>query len=166
MLIKPDSKYLGDKIVLDEEAIAKHKEETLAMRHEKHAIAEQDVLANKEMALGQPMAWTELVRRLKLLNPNLVIQDGGYPNAIAVRIQNGNETEYVTGFMKEVLPEYSWVTLDQDGIAKHEKRGWRQVVFTILQRRLATYGDAVRIFGQATGARSTRHDREVRDYKN
>lgn len=161
MLIQTDINELGDKRLNPEEGLAKIIEENTAMRA-KDKLPGQEQLEDVEQALGRPMAYQELVRRLKILNPNLVIGDGGVNNAIAVRIYRdngdgeGNRLTYLTGFYKTILPEYSSVTVDEYGVALNETRGWRTVLLMLMKQRAASFPRVVEVFGDAFGQRSNR----------
>lgn len=161
MLIQPDRNELGDRRLDPKESLAKIKADNIALRA-KHKIKGQAQLEDEVAALGNPMGFSEFILKLRKLNPALIIQDGGYPNAVAVRIfrDNGDgegpRLTYLTGFLKEVLPEYSSVTTDEHGVAQNEKRGWRSVLLMLLKQRVLSYPDVVRVFGDAVGQRSNR----------
>lgn len=168
MLIQPDSSQLGDKCLSPEEGLIKIKEENRKLT-EKLKLKGQAELENKDMAQGRPMAYQDFIYLLKKMNPQLICEDGGYPNAIAVRIPAHLEDgtfgkKYVTGFMKEVLPEFSWVKTDDRGVAKRENRGWREVVKKLIEQRVVSYKDAVDVFGEPNGIRAGRWY-EILQYK-
>ena len=168
MLIQTDINELGDKRLDPKESLAKIKEENIAMRA-KDKLPGQEQLEDAEAALGTPLAYQELIRRLKLLKPELIIQDGGMPNAIAVRIfrDNGDgegpRLTYLTGFYKEVLPEYSSVTVDEHGVALDEKRGWRTVLLMLMKQNVVSYRRVVEVLGDAFGQRSNRWHQQLQE---
>jgi hypothetical protein len=139
--------------------LAKIKEENIALSASRK-IPNQAAYESAAAALGNPMEWRELVRRMKKLNPSLVIRDGGMPNAIAVYIfrdnhdGDGPRLTYISGFDKKVLPEYSSVTVDEHGVALHEVRGWRTVMKKLYEQRCCTWEAAIAVFGDALGQRS------------
>lgn len=166
MLIQPDIHELGDKRLSPEEGVAKLKEENIALRQSMgHTIPHQELLKRREIAEGRKMEWQEVIRRLNLLCPlQLVILDSFVPGvgpSIAIKAPHngpdGMELKYLTGFPKTVLPEYSWIEVDEHNCPIKEHRGWRNVVRTLWQKGL-TDGDAVaRVFGDALGTRSELH---------
>ena len=113
------------------------------------------------MAMGQPMAYQDLIRLLKRINSALIFEDGGVKDAIAVRypghLEDGTYGKrYVTGFYKEVLPEFSCIQSDEHGRATRECRGWRTVLVPIIKQGIISYKDAVDVFGSPEGQRSGR----------
>ena len=167
MLIQPDIHELGDKRLDPKEALAKIKEGNIALRQSMgHTIPHQELLKRREIAEGHKMDWRELIRRLNLLCPlSLVIFDSIVQGAPTIAIKtpvngdNGMELQYVTGFPKTVLPEYSWIEVDEHNCPTNEHRGWRNVVRTLWQRGLTDGPSVARIFGDALGARSELHSK-------
>ena len=169
MLIQIDKSELGDKRLNEVENLAKLKEGNLALAA-KNKIAGQETLENKDMALGQPMSYQDLIRLLGKINPAIQCSDGGVKNAIAVRVPADLEDgthglKYVTGFYKEVLPEFSWVSTDEYGRPLRETRGWRTVVLALVKQGVISYRTAVDVFGEPNGQRSGRWHELLRDRK-
>lgn len=170
MLIQPDINELGDKRLDEEESLAKIKEENVALRKSMgHQIPYQELLKRKELAEGARMDWRELIRRLNILCPfSLVLFDAfvpGYGETVAVKTpskeSHGVELEYVTGFPKTVLPEYSWIETDEHDCPITEHRGWRTVVRTIWKKGLTDGASVARVFGDALGKRSELHNQHA-----
>src|ERR1039458_8096558 len=160
MLIQPDKSQLGDSHLDEVENLSKLKEGN-AVRTEKLKVHDQATLENKDMALGTPMGWQDLVRLLAKMNHKIICEDGGMKDAIAVRYPAMQEDgvygkKYVTGFYKEVLPEFSHITTDERGLPKREVRGWRTVVLALIRQGIVSYRDAVEVFGEPNGVRSGR----------
>jgi hypothetical protein len=159
---------LGDKRLDEKEALAKIKEDNIALRA-KDKIPGQAQLQDVQAALGTPMSYKELILRLKKMVPALVIQDGGVQNAVAVRIfrDNGDgegpRLTYLTGFYKTILPEYSTVTVDEHGVALHENRGWRTVLLALMKQNVVSYRNVVKAFGNAMGQRSNRWHEQLQN---
>jgi hypothetical protein len=169
MLVQPDKLELGDGRLNEVENLAKLKENN-AKRVQKFKIPGQVELENKDMAHGEPMGWQQLVYLLQKMNSKIICEDGGMKDAIAVRVPAWLEDgtygkKYVTGFYKEVLPEFSWVTTDERGLPKREVRGWRTVVLALIRQGWIKYSDAVSIFGEPNGVRSGRWHELLRGRK-
>lgn len=166
MLVQTDINELGDKRLDPKESLAKIKEENIALRA-KDKLPGQAQLQDVQAALGTPMGYQELILRLKRLVPELVIQDGGVKNAVAVRIfrDNGDgegpRLTYLTGFYKTILSEYSTVTVDEHGVALSETRGWRTVLLALIKQNVVSYRRVVKVFGNAMGQRSNRWDEQL-----
>ena len=166
MLIQPDKNELGDKRLSPEEAVVKLKEDNIALRKSfGHQIPHQELLKRKEIAEGRRMEWNELIRRLNLLCPlSLVILDSFVPGVgpcIAIKTAkngpDGLELQYVTGFPKSVIPEYSWIETDEHDCPIKEHRGWRNVIRSLWKKGLTDGAKISEVFGDALGVRSDLH---------
>jgi hypothetical protein len=163
VLILNDSGDLGDVRLDLKEGAEKAREDNrkLASRYK---IPDQKLLENRDMAEGNFMDWKELVRRIHTLSPKIFIEKGGYPNALAVRIERKNwegisEKEYITGFLMEKLPEYSSVLVDKNDLPKREVRGWRTVLQALIRAGALTQKQCDLTFGPALGQRAVLWDR-------
>jgi hypothetical protein len=163
MLIQPDKNELGDLRLDVKEGAAKAHEDNKRMASV-YKIPDQKLLEDREMAEGNFMDWKELVRRIHTLSPKIFIEKGGYPNALAVRIERKNwegksEKEYITGFLMEKLPEYSSVLVDKNDLPKREVRGWRTVLQALIRAGALTQKQCDLTFGPALGQRAVLWDR-------
>lgn len=161
MLIKIDKADLGDVRLSAEEGLAKIKEEN-AKADEQFHIQDQKVYENREAALGTPMQPSELFRRLLKLNAGIIIEQGGMPNAVAIRYmrpdpenpQGPKIKTYVTGcYVDNPLPEFSAVVVDQRGKPWREIRGWRSVLLALVTQNILTMQQVKLMFGNPTGQR-------------
>lgn len=169
MLILPDSASLGDKFLSPEEGVAKLKE-SIQKQVAAKKIPNQALLEDHDQALGSPMAHTEFIRRLRLMKPSLIIQDGGVAGAIALRHtvndpEEGVVTRYVTGFYKGVLPEFSSILTDDQGLPTREIRGWRTVLLVLIHCNIATYAEVKAAFGEPHGQRGILWREQMQDRK-
>jgi hypothetical protein len=160
MLILNDSAYLGDKMLSPEEGVAKLREGNLKLASAKK-IPNQNLLENTDMALGNPMMPQELIRRIQKINPKIIVEKGGIPNAVAVRYpvldDEGKLTKrYLTGFyVDRALPEFSSVLTDKNGLPTREERGWRSVLLALFHANVATYEELKAMFGEPNGQRNS-----------
>ncbi len=174
-IIITDSNELGDKRLDPKEVLIKLREENNSHAQRMTRKPDQDILGNKDMAQGQPMEYQHLIHLLKKMNPNIIIKDGGVKGAVQVRYhsttdwdqksEGGDGTKYVTGFYKEVLPEFSWEQDDSRGRPTREIRGWRTVVLALIKQGIISYKDAVDVFGEPNGIRSGRWKKLLREYR-
>ena len=150
------------------EAVDRAAEDT-KKQAQQYRIPDQEMLENRDMARGWPMGWTELVRRISLLNSAIIIEPGGMPNALAVRIVDNSEKDekgqplrrYITGFYMESLPEWSSVLIDDQGLPTREIRGWRTVLACLIRAKALTLKQVELTFGKACGQRAAIWDRTV-----
>lgn len=170
MLLQIDKSQLGDTHLDPKENLAKLQEGNTKL-DQKFMLAGQKELENKEMSLGTPMAYQDLIRLLKRLCPRLIIRDG-ISNAVALRVparpgeDSMDGTVYVTGFYKQVMPEFSHITTDERGRPHRHTRGWRTVLIDLIKQKLITYESAVHMFGEPNGLRSGRWQQLLRENKN
>jgi hypothetical protein len=163
MLIQPDKNELGDLRLNIEEGVAKAKEDNIRMASQ-YRIPDQDLLSKVEMAVGNPMDWKDLVNKLLRLSTNIVVEKGGYPNAVAVRVIKKDEfgetqKQYVSGFLMERMPEFSAIIKDENDLPKREIRGWRTVLDALIDTGVVTQKKCDLIFGPALGQRAVLWDR-------
>ena len=164
MLIYSDSSSLGDTHLSPEEGVAKLKEGNKKL-DEKFKLPNQDMLENADMALGEPMQPSEFIRRLEKLNPEIIIEKGGVPGAVAVRIRSlDNDKEsptygtyvkkYLTGFYVDgVLAEFSRILTDKHGRPTRHMRGWRTVLLDLNRLGALPYDKIKAAFGEPKGQR-------------
>lgn len=166
MLILPDSADLGDKKLSPAEGLEKFKAENQRLVDQKR-IPDQDVLEDVKAALGRRLDWQDVVRAIKAINPAIIIEDGGMPNAVAVRILRNGEKEYITGFYKQPMPEFSSVLVDEKGLPVREVRGWRTVLTALIQSKAVSFKQVkdAAIFGDANGKRGELWHRNLRNDK-
>jgi hypothetical protein len=161
MLIQTDINELGDKRLSPEEALAKLKEEN-AKKTAEYRIPNQAVLEDQLAAIGQAMPYQTFIKKLKSIQPRLIIEDGGIEGALAIR---NYAKEYLTGFYKDVLTEFSFVTTDTRGLPVRESRGWRSVLISLIKQHVISYRTVVKEFGEPWGSRSNLWHEELADYK-
>lgn len=169
MLIEPDINELGDKRLSPEEAVIREREELLK-KASKHRIWGQDELEDSGRTGGTRLYYTEVIRRIRNINPSIMIQDGSYGNVAIYRPKRRDEYdyeqfdprvgadwrwdhEYVTGMPKQWLPEYSGITLDSSNLPTREFRGYRSVLIALIVARALPYRDVIREFGDPSSDR-------------
>ena len=109
-LVVTDINELGDKRLSPIEANCKLREGNQKLIDAKK-LPNQALLEDHEMALGNPMSPNDFIRKIKMLNPAIIVEDGGVYGAVAVRLV-GTDPEtgefgkrYISGFYKnEMLP--------------------------------------------------------------
>jgi len=148
MLIQTDIAELGDGRLDAKEGLAKIKEDNQRLLDTKK-IPDQKELENSEAALGQVLPTNEFIRLLIRICPGLLVEKGGYPNAVALRMFVNGEKKYVTGFELGYIPEYSSVLTDENGLPVKEVRGWRNVLVALLKQGLINTEILKREFGPA-----------------
>lgn len=164
MLVQVDRNELGDFRLDPKEAVAKAREECLAMAAKKR-LYKQDELEDPERALGPRLQFSEICSRIRRLVPSLRILDGSPGNVALYAPRNSQELaeateywqqdkdlfflryKYVGGFPKKEIQEFSTVDIDNAMLATGENRGWRTVLIMLLQQGLVPYRAVVKEFG-------------------
>src|SRR6266568_9265098 len=115
-----------NEILSPEESLAKLKEETTDFRQKRLTHPDQNILNNHDMAVGEALEPREFIRKLRIANPELIVEQGGIHNATAVRVReldsdpdSPNHGKYVkrylAGFYHDrILPEFSSFVNDKD----------------------------------------------------
>lgn len=184
--VETDRAELGDKRLNPEESVIRERESLLSICATRR-IWGQDELEKAERADGPRLPYTELLRRIHLCNPAIVAKDGMEGSValyIRKRPEEYTETDnilrfqpwlaremnipvpkdeffidhkYLTGFRKEAIAEYSYITIDSSLLPHREMRGWRSVLIALIKAGAVRYSDAISIFGNPEGdKRSTR----------
>jgi hypothetical protein len=152
----------GDAHLDPRESVIRQREELLAKR-EAHKPYGQAEIQDAGRSLGPRLHYSELVLKLKKLCPRLTVRDGipgnlalYRPKTEAEMAADGydlsvpewyNESKYLTGFPKGHVPEWGHYTLDTDGVAEREVRGWRSILIAFVKQGVCTYAEAVAEFG-------------------
>lgn len=181
MLVVNDRRLLGDSHLDAVENLAKVKEGNAAIL-EKRKIWGQKELEDHERSAGPRMPYQELIRRLQKLNQGIRVKDGSPGNVALYVLKNRREMEeperekspngpffddhkYVGGMPMESLPEFAHVTLNQQGIAHREIRGWRSVLIGLIRAGVITYEQVKEEFGEPSGPRAARWFEQLKSYK-
>lgn len=160
--VEPNRAMLGDAHLSPEEAVCREREDLLkkASRSRIHGQAE---LEDPNRAAGPRLHYSEIIRRLRTINPSLKFLDGTPGNVAVYAPKRRNEYDseerdiskpeffwhhrYVGGFPLEWLPEYAHVTLDTSGLPVREVRGWRSVLLSLIKAKAISVTTADEFFG-------------------
>jgi hypothetical protein len=167
-LVEVDPLELTDARLNPEEAVIKEREDLLRIESKKKLIA-QDELEKVERSEGPRIHYTDLIRRLRKLNPGIRGKHG-MEGSVAIYIKkrpdeyteadilgepppNGIffvDHKYIGGFKKDAIPEWGYVTVDSSHVAVREFRGWRSILIQLVKAKVITYRKAVDEFGDPT----------------
>lgn len=162
--VEPDKSQLGDIHLNPEEAVAREREDLLRIEAKKR-IHGQDELEKTDRSLGPRMFYTEILRRLRSINPEIHVLEGS-PGSVALyapkRKEEYHESDfldippngsffihhkYVGGVLKDWLPEWGHVTVDTSNVAHKEVRGWRSVLIGLIKAGIIPYDKTIKEFG-------------------
>ena len=98
---------------------------------------------------GEMMHSSDLIYRLQQLNPHIVVQsqynfsaDWGLYSSALGRVQ------FLTGFPKGWLTEFSYAFVDDRDLPTEERRGWRTVLVYCLMKGAITWEQVLAEFGE------------------
>jgi hypothetical protein len=169
MLIEVDSSQLGDTHLSPEEAIIREREELLK-KASKHRIWGQTELEDSGRTGGSRLYYTEVIRRIRNINPAIMIREGSDGQVAIYRPKRHDEYdweqfdpkvgadwrwdhEYVSGMPKDWLPEYSGITLDSSNLPTREFRGWRSILIALVKGGAISYSESISEFGDPSNDR-------------
>ena len=173
---------LGDTHLSPEEAVLREREELLQLAS-KSKIWGQEELENSDRSAGPRLYYTEIVRRLQVINPRLAVRDG-LEGSVALyrpvepweydpeqwdpeRPDWFNQHKYVGGMKKDWLPEFSHVLLDTSNLPTREVRGWRSVLLSLIKSHTISIKSAIQQFGDpSTDQRSGRWNEQIWEFCN
>lgn len=156
------NRQLGDKHLNPEESVIRLREELLKMAS-KAKIGGQAELEDSDRAAGPRLYYTEILRRVRNLNPELQVVRG-MEGSVALyrplrpweidpeqvdpdRPEWFNRHRYCGGMKKDWLPEYAYVLLDSSNLPTREVRGWRSVLIGLIRAGVITESGAAKEFG-------------------
>jgi hypothetical protein len=141
--LKPQDFEEGSEAI--ERYIAERIEPTLATYRQSDHDSFKDFSRRK----GEVMHSSDLIYRLQQLNPHISVQqqynfedDWGLYSSALGRIQ------FLTGFPKGWLTEFSYAMVDDRDLPLEERRGWRTVLVYCLMKGAITWEQVLAEFGE------------------
>jgi hypothetical protein len=130
-----------------------------------HRLPDQENLKDKQRQVGKAMESSELVAKVKKLNPRLVVEDSlncrGHASFYHVT-PAGEKTYTNANFKKGVLPEFSVIETDAADLPIRVQYGWREVLLRLVKARQLSFRQVVRMFGDAETVQGLAWRRNIR----
>lgn len=157
---------------------AEHTARLREMNRSSHAVkrqrfADQDDYRNEEARLTRYMHYSEILRRLRKLTPNLFIIDGRIEGDLAMyRVfgrpqSDGRDFQYLMYCPTGWLPEFSTYEFDEKDIpVKEKKRGWRTILLRLIKTKIITEQQCREMFGEPEGQAATVWKRTLHAWRN
>lgn len=96
---------------------------------------------------GEVMHASDLIFKLQNLNPHLIVQNQiNFPDW-GLYIENLGKIQYLAGFGKGWLTEFSWTTVDDRNLPVDHKKGWRTVLVELCSKGALTWEQIMVEFG-------------------
>ena len=129
--------------------------------------SDHDWFADFHRRKGEVLHSSDLIFRLQKLNPHITVQsqinfpaDWGIYTAAIGRIQ------FLTGFPKGWLTEFSYALVDDRDLPLEERRGWRTVLVYCLMKGALTWEQVMAEFGEPNDAwNDTRWQEVTADFR-
>lgn len=136
---------LRDTMLPSEEAVIAKTEQMDDIRARKSRKPDWDEFVDAKRRWGKAMHHTEILARLRRLIPNLYVDEGTIRNTLSLYIWDRNQpfegkvggTVFLAWIHLGWNPEYEVDIVDDIGVAKSQKRGWRTVLIRMITRRRA-----------------------------
>lgn len=96
---------------------------------------------------GEVIHASDLIFRLQQLNPRLMVQNQiNFPDW-GLYIENLGRIQYLSGFGKTWLTEFSWTTVDERDLPVDHQKGWRTILIELLSKGALTWYQVMNEFG-------------------
>lgn len=115
--------------------------------------SDQDWFSNWHRRKGEMLHASDLIFRLQKLNPHIFVQaQVNFPDDWGIYTSAMGRIQFLTGFPKGWLTEFSYALLDDRDLPTEERRGWRTVLIYCLMKGALTWEQVVKEFGEPSDA--------------
>lgn len=98
---------------------------------------------------GECMHSSDLILKLQKLNPHIVVQSQvNFPDDWGLYSSALGRIQFLTGFPKGWLTEFSYALVDNRDLPTEERRGWRTVLVYCLMKGAITWEQVLMEFGE------------------
>jgi len=186
-----DANYLRKQMLSSEEAVEAKQEELDNSRIKKSRKKDWEEFVDEKRRMGHALHHSEILPRLHRLIPNLEVRDGRIKDAISLYIWDRNHpfedpllpggkkvggVVFLGWLKKGYNPEYEIDIVNDVGIARGQKRGWRTLLLRMICRRhpetfaptsLFTEEQALAEFGlPSNGETASEYRRQLYEFRN
>ncbi|MFZ3216330.1 MAG: hypothetical protein WA192_09760, partial [Candidatus Acidiferrales bacterium] len=97
---------------------------------------------------GECMHHSDLIFRLQKLNPHIFVQQQiNFPDDWGLYTSAYGRIQFLTGFPKGWLTEFSYALVDDRDLPTEERRGWRTVLVYLMMKGAITWEQVLAEFG-------------------
>lgn len=98
---------------------------------------------------GESVHASDLIFRLQKLNPHIFVQNQiNFPDDWGIYSSAVGRIQFLTGFPKGWLTEFSYSLVDDRDLPTEERRGWRTVLIYCLMKGALTWEQVLAEFGE------------------
>ena len=111
---------------------------------------------------GEMMHSSDLIFRLQKLNPHIFVQDQiNFPTDWGIYTSALGRVQFLTGFPRGWLTEFSYAITDDRDLPTEEKRGWRTCLIYCIMKGALSFDEVVEEFGEPNDAWNEQRWQEV-----
>ena len=130
-----------------EEARARYQATKIEPILDTYRMSDHDWFRDFNRRKGEVVHASDLIFRIQKLNPHLQVQNQiNFPDW-GLYAENLGRIQYLSGFDKGWLTEFSWTTVDDRNLPVDHKKGWRTVLIELLSKGALTWEQVMAEFG-------------------
>ncbi len=130
-----------------EEARERYVAEKIEPTLQTYRMSDHNWFKNFLRRKGDVIHASDLIFRLQKLNPHLIVQNQiNFPDW-GLYIANLGRIQYLSGFGKHWLTEFSWTTVDERDLPVDHQKGWRTVLVELCSKGALTWDQVLMEFG-------------------
>jgi hypothetical protein len=133
-----------------------------------HRLPDQENFKDATRQMGRAMHSSQLILKVKKLNPKLVCEDSINCRGNAgfyFYDQVGAKQATGASFKKGIMPEFSIIETDRADLPVRVQYGWREVLLRLVRAKQLTLSQVLRVFGDSHAAQSTAWRRNVQKFR-
>jgi hypothetical protein len=136
-----------------DEAKARYIDQKIEPLLQRYREGDHDWFSDWSRRKGECMHSSDLIYRLQKLNPHLIIQSQiNFPDDWGLYSSEYGRIQFLTGFPKGWLTEFSYAIVDDRDLPTEERRGWRTVIVYCLLKGAITWEQVLEEFGEPNDA--------------
>lgn len=151
----------------DMEELARLREMSAA-KIESQRFPDQDNFKDTERQLGSPMHSSNLISKVKKINPRLICEDSinckGHAGFYYFS-QTGEKKATGASFKKGILSEFSVIETDAADLPVRVQYGWREVLLRLVKAKQLSLKQVLRVFGDTATVQSTNWRRDAQQFR-
>lgn len=150
-----------------EEARERYIAEKIEPTLQRYRESDHDWFKDWSRRKGEVTHSSDLIYRLQKLNPYIFVQSQvNFPDDWGIYTSASGRVQFLTGFPKGWLTEFSYALVDDRDLPTEERRGWRTVLIYCLLKGAITWEQILAEFGEPQdGFNDARWQETVRDIR-
>lgn len=135
---------------------------------DRYKLPDQDLLVDAEARAGRPIHFDEFIKTVERLADHKVWVEWswGQTNGLNFyRMKRGKKQCCKAAFQDGVLPEYTILHLDKNGLPYSKTVGWRDVLHKLMKAKVLTLKQVEKAFGPPTPTPSDRWQKQIKNLR-